>query len=148
MIGILAIAAANIQPVHAAREPVTTEGITYTLNDDNKTAVVSGHTDALPNEIVIPETVRSGEEEYTVTSIGDSAFESCGQRTSVTIPASVTSIDDSAFYLCGELTTVTFKDGSLLTSIGDSAFESCYNLADITIPQNVTSIGNSAFLMC
>ncbi len=36
----------------------------------------------------------------SVTSIGDSAFESCTGLTSITIPNSVTTIDGSAFYYC------------------------------------------------
>ena len=42
----------------------------------------------------------------TVTSIGESAFEGCGNLTSVTIPASVTSIGRDAFWYCQNLVSV------------------------------------------
>lgn len=42
-----------------------------------------------------------------VTSIGDYAFRSCQNLTSVTIPSSVTSIGAAAFYGCTGLTSVT-----------------------------------------
>ena len=82
----------------------------------------------------------------SVTSIGDSAFNSCHSLTSITIPDSVTSIGDSAFNSCLSLTSITIP-GSV-TSIGDSAFNSCYSLTSITIPDSVTSIGNFAFGNC
>ena len=78
-----------------------------------------------------------------VTSIGESAFDSCTSLTSVTIPDSVTSIGDRAFERCYNLTSVTIPDS--VTSIGGYAFYSCDNLTSITIPNSVTSIGESAF---
>jgi hypothetical protein len=45
----------------------------------------------------------------SVTSIGDEAFWSCSNLTSVTIPASVTSIGEQAFEYCTSLTNVCFE---------------------------------------
>ena len=66
----------------------------------------------------------------TVTTIGSSAFISCGGLTSVTIPDSVTSIGNSAFYGCTGLTSVTIPNS--VTTIGSSAFSYCSGLTSIT----------------
>ena len=88
----------------------------------------------------IPETLDYGPNTYTVTEIGDQAFQQKG-LTAVTIPGSVTAIGNSAF-LSNQLTDVTIP-GSVI-AIGNSAFLS-NQLTDVTIPNSVTSIGNNAF---
>ena len=84
--------------------------------------------------------------EKGVTSIGNSAFDSCSNLTSITIPKSVTSIGDSVFESCPNLTDITIPDS--VTSIGNSAFNSCISLTSIMIPDSVTSIGEWAFSAC
>ena len=96
--------------------------------------------------ITIPATVTYGNVEYNVTSIGNSAFASCSDLTSVTIPNSVTSIGSSAFEACSSLTSVTIPNS--VTSIGSSAFEACSSLTSVTIPNSVNSIGGAAFAHC
>jgi hypothetical protein len=80
-----------------------------------------------------------------VTCIGADAFFDTGVS-SVSIPSSVTNIGASAFEWCGELTNVVMTNG--LGSIGDYAFHACTNLAHVAIPGGVTAIGNYAFWEC
>ena len=148
-----------------AADTITEGGITYTLDDENQTAVISGHTDDLPADITIPAIVNNSykvtavgnsafwntrlesvtfETGSNLTSIGESAFASCYGITAITIPASVTSIGDSAFWNTG-LETVTFAPNTELKTIGQGAFSACTSLKDITIPKSVTSLGDSAF---
>ena len=82
----------------------------------------------------------------SVTTIGEGAFESCTSLTSVTIPNSVTNISESAFHSCSGLTSVTI--GSSVTTIGKSAFDNCKRLPSVTIPDNVITIDESAFHNC
>ena len=81
----------------------------------------------------------------SVTSIGQSAFESCFSLDSLIIKDAATSIGESAFNGCSHLTTLSL--GKNITTIGDYAFEDCPNLTNVTIPQSVTSIGQYAFYL-
>ena len=81
----------------------------------------------------------------SVTSIGQSAFESCFSLDSLIIKDAATSIGESAFNGCSHLTTLSL--GEKIKTIGDYAFEDCPNLTNVTIPQSVTSIGQYAFYL-
>ena len=48
--------------------------------------------------VTIPATVTYNNYTYPVTTIGSSAFESCSNLQSVTLPNSITAINSSAFY--------------------------------------------------
>ena len=126
---------------------ITVGGITYTVlavpsGGENGTVEVGRNLNASGN-ITIPATITNGENTYTVTSIGNSAFSWCSGLTSVVIPDGVTSIGNSAFSYCSGLTSVTIPDS--VTSIGNGAFSWCSDLTSVTIPDSVTSIGNHAF---
>lgn len=146
---------------HAASRSLTTDnkddqGLTYTLNAADHTATVANYDDSAPGGVIdIPDTVTSGGQPYTVTAIGDSAFNPSSPRSNVSsvfIPATVRSIGDSAFSYCNALTTVTFAEGSQLKSIGRAAFygtEHAYpRFKEIKIPDSVETIGNGAFYDC
>ncbi|MBO5847734.1 MAG: leucine-rich repeat domain-containing protein, partial [Bacteroidales bacterium] len=96
--------------------------------------------------ITIPSSVIIEGTEFSVTSIGNRAFEYCDNLTSIDIPNSVTSIGDCAFISCSFLTSIDIP--STIISIGHGAFSSCDNLTSIDIPNSVTSIGNSTFHAC
>ena len=152
-------------------------GIYYKITDaTNKTVEVTYRGSYINNydneyigSVVIPESVISNGNTYSVTSIGYSAFYNCSGLTSVEIPNSVTSIGERAFSYCSGLTSVeipnsvtfigesAFEDcsgltsaviGNSVTSIGYSAFRDCSSLTSVVIPNSVTSIGNYAFRDC
>ena len=101
-------------------------GIYYNITDaTNNTVEVTyrgngynSYTNEYTGSVVIPESVTYGGTTYSVTSIGDWAFNECSGLTSIEIPNSVTSIGDGAFYYCDGLKTVinysnlTFSKGS------------------------------------
>lgn len=93
-------------------------------------------------DITIPASVTYNNYTYPVTTIGTSAFESCTNLQSVTLPNSITTINTDAFYYCTKLGSVNLPEG--LTTIGLRAFYSC-NLDTIIVPSTVTSMGNKAF---
>lgn len=131
------------------------QGLTYTLNADH-TAMVASYDNNTPDGVIdIPDTVTSGGQPYTVTAIGDSAFNPSHTITNVSsvfIPATVTSIGRFAFRCCKFLATVTFAEGSQLKSIGVSAFsgtDSAHPIfKEIQIPYSVETIGTNAFHNC
>lgn len=143
-------------------------GIQYTVNESDRTKVaVTGYPSDDVNA-VIPADVTYQEVTYTVTEIGESAFdympdlasvtlpntiERIGSMafwgdsglTSVTIPESVKVIDEGAFLYCQNLATVNFSEG--LETLGISAFSNC-GILNLELPGTVTSIGNYAFSTC
>jgi len=86
-----------------------TDGVTiyYVYNDGSSGTTVSvsyqgdygdsNEYNEYSGDIVIPESVTYNGTTYSVTSIGDEAFEDCSGLTSIAIPNSVTSIGGYAF---------------------------------------------------
>lgn len=133
---------------------IYTGGITYTLDDVNHTATITGCTENTFGTLIIPATLMNGT--YTVTDIANNAFNGNENISSVSIPASVTTIGNSAFSYCQSLTAFTVdasnasyksdngiiysKDGEQLVAYPVGKTETSF-----TIPASVESITNYAF---
>ena len=90
---------------------VEIDGINYNLVAKVRQAtVIAKSSGKYSGEVVIPESVEHEGTAYSVTSIGDYAFQNCSALTSVTIPNSVTSIGEEAFDDCSRLTSVSIPN--------------------------------------
>ncbi|MBQ7210810.1 MAG: leucine-rich repeat protein [Paludibacteraceae bacterium] len=80
-------------------------------------------------------------------SIGESAFEECGDNFLLISLPKVKTIGNKAFKNSGamKMSALGLQD---LTSIGDEAFAGCSKLLDIVIPEKVTKVGSDAFKGC
>ena len=129
----------------------TVGDLNYSINDDGVSVTVTGHVDGqnATGSLTIPASVSYGGNSYSVTQIGDFAFQSCGSLTgNLTIPNTVSNIGSHAFSNCGGLSgNLVIPDGVI--EIGDAAFLSCGGLnGTLIIPSNVAAIGYSAFCFC
>ena len=138
----IAVALSGVLPMSAY--DFQTDGIYYGLNGEEAT-VVQGDT-PYSGDVVVPSSVSYDGNTYSVTAIGETAFESCSELISIALPNTVTTIGYAAFYNCSSLASVSM--GNSVTSIGVHAFFLCSSLASITLPASVTSIETDAFLSC
>ena len=114
---------------------------------DNEATIIDSNLDASTTTIEIPSAIRDVDgKDYSVTTIGDSAFNNCINLTSIAIPNSVTTIGNSAFSGCSNLTSIVIPNS--VTTIGGYAFSDCSNLTSIVIPDSITTIGGYAFFYC
>ena len=120
-------------------KPKPGEGIVF-VQTGNNTCTLSSFGTCVDTEVVIPTVSPEG---YTVTAIGDAAFQSCSDIVSVTIPDSVKKIGNFAFAGCESLETINFGAG--VDEIGEKAFYLCVSLGEVYIPENVKTIKNNAF---
>lgn len=131
----------------------TVDGIYYNITSPTEpysVAVTYKLYEHVTNEytgnLILPEQVVYGGNSYSVTAIGDQAFDGCTGLISVSIPNTVTSIGYGAFTFCSNLTNLTLSNS--LTSIGGSAFSFCSSLTSLMFPASLTSIGSAAFSGC
>lgn len=132
-----------IGAVAATPNKFTDENLKYKVNADGESVTVSGTSRIKPTRLNIESSISDGNgKSYTVTKIGEWAFNKCNSLTEVTIPNTVIEIDHQAFFYCSNLKKVTIHEG--VKTIGPTAFIGCTQLTSITIPGTVTKM-DSAF---
>ena len=122
------------------------DGVYYNYLDESaKTVAVTtgSYSNKYSGSITIPSSVTYNSITYSVTEIGNYAFDECDGLTEVTIGNSVTEIGDYAFKGCSGLTEVTIPNS--VTEIGSEAFEDCSNISSLTIGSGVSYISYCAF---
>ena len=118
----------------AVSAAVEIDGIYYNLNSDAKTAEVTFGTNGYSGDVVIPESVTHDGVDYSVTSIGDEAFNNCHYLVSVNISNHITSIGKYAFCYCYKLSSINIP--ASITSIEMGVFAGCYELTKVEIHSN------------
>ena len=136
-------------------------GIYYNYNgiSGDEVSVVRGSI-KYSGSVIIPETVKFAGENYRVTSIGDSAFYSCMELYSITIPKSISSIKRSAFATCINLSKVNISSIESWCNItftnnfanplmwSKHLYLNGSEVIDLVIPSPVDSIKWGAFWGC
>ena len=150
---------------------IKVDGIYYNLSEEDHTAsVVNNGNHPYKGEVIIPEKIEDeGGQEYTVTLIGEQAFLTCSELTSVKLPSTITSIGVRAFFNCSALVSVdipsavtSFGEGAFIycsslqsveipegtAEVSENMFNGCSSLTSVTLPSTIVSIGNTAFAGC
>ena len=144
---LLLLASAIASSLSAAAYDFESAGIYYNITGNNTVEVTYSDRDnnTYSGSISVPETVTNNGTEYSVTKIGEYAFQGSAV-TSVSMPECIISIDYNAFKGCQNLESVTLPES--LTTLGSYAFYSCKLLKTIKIPSGVTAIPGSCFYCC
>ena len=125
----------------------------YLLDNEHHTATVTyggleanGYATAeYTGSINVPESVTYGDATYSVTAIGEHAFQNCIGLTNITMPITVTTIYDNAFNSCKGLKTVLLP--TLLSSIGNMSFFDCSAITSINcLAPTPCNLGSNTFL--
>ena len=130
--------------------------LTYTITGSNTVSVIEAGD--IDGSFTIPSTVENEGTTYTVTGIGDQAFNWCSGLNSITFPSTITTLGNNIFKSCSYITEV-------IVDAGNTAFSSengvLFNKNKTTliyypsnkegaysIPNTVTTIGDGAFQYC
>ena len=110
---------------------VKLDGIFYNLDKENKTASVASY--SYKGAVVIPETISVDGKAYTVSSLGENCFSSCGGLESIVVESGNTVYDSRE------------NCNAIIETATNTMLSGCRNT---TIPNSVTSLGEYCFMPC
>ena len=119
-------------------------GLTFKAILENEVTVVSY--DGRGKTVNVPNEVSYNGKNYTVVSIGPSAFRDLKDLNNVNLSGSISQIGESAFWGCKNLISMTLPNR--INKIGKEAFWGCVNLKLTKLPNELNEIGEDAFCMC
>lgn len=122
----------------AGAQTFTVDNTTYNVVGEGEVTITSGDKDA--TVLNVPSSVSYEGQNYTVTAIGDEAYQ-WSKAEVVTIPGTIKNIGDRAFYY-GSVLTLTLEEG--IERIGVYAFGSS-KCTSLDIPGSVKRIEANAF---
>lgn len=138
---ILVCLLALLLPCLAVAHDFEVDGIYYNITSEEKKTVevtdpsdkkvVDGGYKFYKDVVFIPEKVSYGGKEYTVTAIGERAFEYNYELLSVVMPNTIRSIKEFAFNGCINLKSLTIS--SEVSEIGDYAFMGLRSLEHLAV---------------
>lgn len=139
-----------------AESSIKINGIYYVLNNSSLSAEVSkmpssfDGTSIVSNyysgDITIPEEIEYEGKKYTITSVGEEAFNGCTELLSISMPNTVINIGEKAFQDCRSLKTIDIPKG--IEIIKDETFAGMIGITSIVIPESVVRINKYAFMFC
>ena len=149
---------ALLLPATAAAYDFEVDGIYYNVTGTNTVEVTykvifkADYT----GDVAIPAAVTYNDTTYSVTAIGERAFEQCSSMKSVTIPKTVKFIGECAFGDCDSLDGIIVENGNPVYDSRDncnaiiktSSNTLIVGCKSTVIPNTVTALGSSAFSGC
>lgn len=97
-----------------------------------------------PGNVVIPETIKVGNNNYSVTSIKEDAFNNCQSLEKVSMPNSINTVGYNAFFSCSNLKEINFSQN--VTEIKYYTFAYCTALEEFTFGPRLNKLGSGAFV--
>ncbi len=116
----------------------TFDGLNYQVTTPNEVQLTGGN--PATTDLVIPEIVNDGVNDFTVTSVGNQAFRQSG-LTSVDFPTTITTIGEQAFQQ-NQITNLVLPQN--LMSLGLQSFQG-NGLVTVTFPVGLPAIGEASF---
>ena len=99
----------------------------YEIINQIEATVYCVEEDLCVGDIEIPHKIKLGEDVFTVTHIGEFAFDGCEEIINIKIPNTITYIGEEAFECCEKLIEIIIPNS--VTYIGEEAFAGCYGFS-------------------
>lgn len=143
---ILIVATAGFQN-YATAYDFRKDTVYYQIVSGKSELSVVNHTgfkgaNSYSGDIIIPSNVTYNNVEYTVSSIGPSAFSGCSSLKTVKLPQTIKTINPLAFY-ASTITRIVIPDS--VTVLNYMVFNRCSKLRSVSLPASLKTFYNSGY---